>query len=93
MDEYPQIRHALSTIFSIGTGLPDDAAMAVFKRSLADGNLRHELEQELESAFASPSTPWRNLLSNEEYEVFEAETDTEARNFIAETLLKPLRSH
>lgn len=85
------MRRALGTIFSIETGLSDDSAKAMFQRSLADADWSHQLQLELEQAFASPKTPWKDLLSNAEYEVFDAETDSEARDFIAESLLKPIR--
>lgn len=86
MNNFPEIEYILSTVFSIETGLPDDAAIAFFQRILQNHDLKRRLEQELIRAFSSSKTPWKMLLSNDRYEVFEAETDDEARNFIAKML-------
>jgi hypothetical protein len=89
MSDYPEIRHALATAFSIQTGLSDQGAAELFQRMLANPNWRQRLERELREAFSSPATPWRQLLQNDRYEVAEAESDAEAREYVAALLWRP----
>jgi hypothetical protein len=89
MSQFPEIRHALSAIFSIQTGLSDESASAMFRRALDSQDWRRRLEAELITAISSARTPWKALMCNEDYEVFEPESDAEARSFLATILWEP----
>ena len=86
MPEYPKLRNILGAVFSIDTGLSDTAQTAMLQRSLQNPEWRAAFQQELHSAAADPQTSWLELLSNDKYEVTDAESELEARE-IAMSLL------
>jgi hypothetical protein len=89
MTEFPEIEGILSAAFSIETGLSDHAATGLLRRALESQEWRNRFQAELIRAFSTPGTPWKTLLSNDRYEVFDPGTDAEARDFIANTLWEP----
>ena len=89
MTEFPEIEGILSAAFSIDTGLSDHAATELLRRALQSQEWKDRFQAELIRAFSAPGTPWRTLLSNDRYEVFDAGTDAEARDFIVKTLWEP----
>ena len=89
VQSYPEIRTALSTAFSIQTGLSDANAFGLFRRMLENRGWRERFERELLEAFSSPETPWRELLQNDSYEVTEPDSEEEARDLLAELLWRP----
>lgn len=84
---YSRIRNALSAVFSIQTGLDDQAAAEMYKRSI-ERNI--DLREEVRQAFNDPSVSWRSLLFNDEYEVIEIDTEQEARQRAMSLLLEPI---
>ncbi len=90
MNDFPEIKYVLSAIFSIQTGLSEDSAKAMFRRALENRDWRLRLERELIDAFSSTHTSWKMLLCNDQYEVFEPESDTEARSYLASILWEPV---
>jgi hypothetical protein len=79
MIDYPKIRNILSAVFSISTGLSDDAQSAMLRRSLSNPEWRTSFQKELQAAATNPQTSWVELLSNEKYEVVDADSEEEAR--------------
>ncbi len=86
MHEYPKLRNILGAVFSVETGLSDTAQEAMLQRSLLNSEWRAAFQQELYSAASDPQTSWLELLSNDEYEVTDADSEMEARE-IAMSLL------
>ena len=94
MTDFPEIRRILGAAFSIGTGLSDDASTALLKRALENKEWRERfLENELIQAFSASTTRWADLLFNDQYEVFESETEEEAREFASKILWEPTFCH
>ncbi len=87
MTNYPEIRKTLS-LCSVDIGLSNDSERTLLKRMLCNIEWRKKFEEEIISAFSDTSTPWTELLFNEEYEVVEADTEKEAREIAAEMLWK-----
>ena len=73
-------------MFSVGLGLSDDAARELLERALRNESWRFKLEEELLAAFSDVSTPWGELLCNDEYEVVEVDSAEEARQTAAKML-------
>jgi len=90
MESYPRITHALCTIFNAEDGLSLDVAKRLYERSVAEPNALLAIKKELAAAFADPKLSWRQMLSNESYEVLDVETEEEARAFAYEVLCTPL---
>jgi hypothetical protein len=51
--------------------------------------LQH-FHEELRSAFEDPALSWKDMLLNAEYEVFDAQTEDEAREYARRILWAPL---
>lgn len=92
MQNYPNIRHTLSCIFAIDVGLSEVAQQEMLARSLANDEWRKKLQAELVSAFSDERTSWLELLANQDYEVFEAESEPQAQNVAIDLLWKPVMS-
>lgn len=86
MPEYLKLRNILGAVFSVDTGLSGAAQAAMLQRSLLNSEWRTAFQQELFSAASDPQTSWLELLSNDKYEVTDADSEIEARN-IAMSLL------
>ena len=84
---YPAIRKILSSLFSVQTGLDDDAAKNAYRRAFAaDPVLRTEVVR----LFQDGNVNWRELLCNSNYEVGDFDSDEEARRCIHELLVEEL---
>jgi len=83
MKDYPALRNILRSLFSVQTGLDDESAQQAFARARG---VDVKLRSELATAFDDPDLSWKEMLCNEEYEVFEADSEVEARNYAAEIL-------
>ncbi|WP_380602278.1 hypothetical protein [Steroidobacter flavus] len=89
MSRFPTIRHMLRTAFNVEDGLSEDVAIRFYQRSATRGDLE-KLKQELQLAFAAPDFSWREMLSNQEYEVFDVDSEDEAREYARRILWKPI---
>lgn len=89
MREYPEIRYVLKTIFAVDVGLSEQASEALFRRALSNENWRRIFEKELEIAFADPEVSWSELLFNDQYEVYQADSEDEARELAISLLWSP----
>src|SRR5688500_7736430 len=85
MASYCRLRHVLG-LFDISVGLSDAAATGLLSRQLGVPQWRAEFVAELRAALADVATPWRNLLFNDSYEVYEFETEQEARDWVVSVL-------
>ncbi|WP_143392776.1 hypothetical protein [Fimbriiglobus ruber] len=88
MIAYPKIRNILEAIFSIETGLSDDAQSAMLQRSLRNPEWRIAFQNELLSAATNPQTSWQELLSNDKYEVTDTDSELDARAIAMSLLWK-----
>jgi hypothetical protein len=86
MDQYPQLRNTLGTVFSVTTGLSDDAQRRMLEQVLQQPEWRKAFQEELRTAMTDSQTSWVDLLANERYEVYEADSEEDARR-IAVSLL------
>ena len=76
MNRYPAIRNILSSLFSVQTGLDEDAIRTAYQRALTTDP---ELFAEVQKVLVDEEVNWCELLFNKEYEVYEAETANEAK--------------
>ncbi|MCQ9379745.1 hypothetical protein [Methyloversatilis sp. XJ19-49] len=80
----------LKTIFNVDSGLSEDAAINVYRRSAQSSGKLEALREELDYALSDPSVSWKALLANSDYEVFDAETEQQAKSYAIRILLEPL---
>lgn len=78
------------TIFNVDSGLSEDAAINVYRRSAQSSGKLEALREELDFALSDPSVSWKALLANSDYEVFDAETEQQAKAYAIRILLEPL---
>ncbi|WP_081644709.1 hypothetical protein [Arenimonas oryziterrae] len=90
MHKYPHISSALKTIFNCEDGLSVDVATALYRRNAENSGYISELKAELEAAFSDYSTSWKGALLNDAYEVFDAESEEEARDYAKQILWDPI---
>ncbi|RYD96316.1 MAG: hypothetical protein EOP50_06785 [Sphingobacteriales bacterium] len=86
MNKYPLLENLLMSVMSVDVGLSADREEDALKASLLSIDFRTRLRKELESAFADPSISWIELLDNEKYSVFSADTEEEAKKYIEKRL-------
>lgn len=87
--KYPTISQILGTIFAIDVGLSDDDQRQMLERSLANEHWRFFFERELQTAFSDTTISWSDLLSNDIFEVYQADTEKNAREFAVSLLWEP----
>lgn len=85
MAGHHRIRKVLG-LFDISVGLSDAAATSLLSQQLSVPEWRAEFVAELRAALADAATPWRHLLFNDSYEVYEFETEQEARDWVVSVL-------
>jgi hypothetical protein len=88
--EYPNIVHMLNAVFNINASLSDEASKSLYVRSAIASGKVLALKRELAAAFTDASICWQQLLFNDEYEVFAADTEEEARAYAYRILVEPL---
>ena len=88
MEGFPTLRRKLEFLFSVQVGLSEERRKILLVESLTkiEGNA---IRTELIEAFSSKDTPWIDLIYNSEYEVFEPDSEEEAKEFIYENLWTP----
>nr|WP_315381306.1 hypothetical protein [uncultured Sphingomonas sp.] len=91
MGNYPNITHALRTIFNAEDGLSEDVSKRLYQRSAQLGQNTEDLKSELRSAFSdSNSISWKIMLYNSDYEVYDAEDEEDARAYAFKILWQPI---
>ncbi|MCB1892780.1 MAG: hypothetical protein KDF48_11205 [Rhodocyclaceae bacterium] len=88
MKRFPAIESVLKTIFNAEDGLSEDVAIRLYQRTAKSSY--SNLKAELEEAFASDAVCWRDMLLTEEYEVFDADSEQEAKAYARKILWDPL---
>ncbi|MEX0732143.1 MAG: hypothetical protein WED00_15660 [Aquisalimonadaceae bacterium] len=86
MKNYPSIRNLLTSIFSVDVGLEEKDEMAALERVLSDPAQRAEIEEELRQLFQDDSISWSELLENDEYVVYPADDEEDAKDYVIESL-------
>jgi hypothetical protein len=79
MKNYPNITHMLKTVFNAEDGLSEDVATRIYRRTATSSGNLAALKGELELAFSDHALSWKEMLLNDDYEVFDAETEDDAR--------------
>lgn len=90
MSNYPLVEYALKTIFNVETGLSEDVAIRMYLRNAEAGGKTERLKEELRQAFDSSDLSWTEMLRNDSYEVYDAESEADARAFAERILWRPL---
>lgn len=91
MNSFENVVHMLKTVFNVDTGLSEDAAIKIYRRTAKSSGKLENLREELVRGLSDPGVSWRTLLSNEGYEVFDAETEEDARSYAVRVLWEPLQ--
>jgi hypothetical protein len=86
MEKYPALRNLLMSILSVDVGLSEEREDEALASSLANHEYRGRLRKELECAFVDPDVSWIDLLANEIYCVFSADSEEEAKTYIKSRL-------
>ncbi len=89
MSTHQRIRKILGAAFSADVGLSNAAQREILLRALDNHDWRVAFQNELLEAFSSAETSWIELLSNDEYEVIDSESEDEARTIAASMLWEP----
>jgi len=90
MDSYPNISHMLRTVFNAEDGLSEDVAIRLYQSSSVNSKNHEELKRELQAAFTNPNVSWKKILLNDDYEVFDAQNEEEAREYAKRILWNPI---
>jgi len=88
--EYPIISRMLRTIFNSEDGLSEDVATRMYVRAVASEGSEDALKSELRMAFSDANLSWLELLSNDEFEVYCAEDEQDARQHAERILWLPI---
>jgi hypothetical protein len=84
--KYKTIRNALATMFSIQSGLTDEEGAAALHDSMQNDVWRESLKSELVQAFQDPGVCWHDMLVNDDYEVYEPESDEQGKEWVRSLL-------
>lgn len=90
MNEFPTIIHMLRTVYNAEDGLSYDVSVRLYQRAATVEDNKGKLHAELLEAFSKDDLSWRQILCNEEYEVADIETESEAREYARKLLWDPL---
>ncbi|WP_081422565.1 hypothetical protein [Xanthomonas cannabis] len=90
MYNFPQISRSLRSYFNAEDGLSEEVSIEIYRRASASGGHRSALEAELVAAFGATQVSWKELLSNDDYEVFHAASEEEARIYAHRILWEPI---
>lgn len=82
MNQYPVLKNLLVSIMSVDVGLSQEREEAALVASLENGEYRQKIRHELEAAFLDEDFSWMNLLDNENYCVFPADSEEEAKEYV-----------
>jgi len=88
--KYPIISRMLRTIFNSEDGLSEDVATRMYIRAASAEGVVDALKSELESAFSDANLSWQDMLANDDYEVYCADTEEEASQYAKRILWLPI---
>lgn len=86
MVNYPSLRNLFISIFSVDVGLEENDEIAALNRVLNDVNQREEIESELRLLFQDDTISWSELLENDDYVVYPADDEDDAKEYVVESL-------
>ncbi|ADZ92708.1 hypothetical protein [Marinomonas mediterranea] len=86
MKNYPSLRNLLISIFSVDVGLEESDEIAALDSVLNDPVQRADIEDELRQLFQDSSISWSDLLENDEYVVYPADDEVDAKEYVVESL-------
>lgn len=86
MKNYPAIRNLLISIFSVDVGFEESDEIAALERVLCDPAQRADIKEELRQLFQDDSTSWIELLENDDYVVYPADSEDDAKEYVIEHL-------
>lgn len=84
--DYQILRNLLASVMSVDVGLTEEREEVVLITFLQKPAYRNKLRNELEEALCDSNLSLVNLLDNERYCVFSADSEDEARNFLLERI-------
>ena len=90
MNHHPRISSALKTAFNAEDGLSPEASTRLYIQLVTRSPSFEGFAAELAEALADQSTPWKALLLNEQYEVYDAASEDEARDYARRILWLPI---
>ncbi|TFF14541.1 hypothetical protein EXW72_03925 [Pseudomonas sp. BCA14] len=79
---YSFVVNILESVFSVDVGFDDLEAQAALKRILNDPAQRVIIERELLCLYNDESISWVKLLDNEDYVVYPADDDDDAKSYM-----------
>lgn len=86
MKNYPAIRNLLISVFSVDVGFDESDELAALERVLGDPAQRAEIKEELRQLFQDELTSWIELLENDDYVVYPADSEDDAKEYVIEHL-------
>ncbi|MFT3727115.1 MAG: hypothetical protein QM759_04760 [Terricaulis sp.] len=90
MENFPNIAHMLRAIYNSEDGLSLDVSKRLYRRAALSSERFGALESELKSAFEQPDFSWKEMLCNQEFEIYDAVNEEDAKKFAFEILWRPL---
>jgi hypothetical protein len=90
MNNFPNIVSNLRTTFDVNTSLSEDVAIRFYKEDNLNSSSFAPLKAELKLAFGDPDVSWQAMLANEEYEVYCAKDEADARAYAKKILWDPI---
>ncbi len=90
MERYARIATILQTVFNAEDGLSPETSRRLYARTILASAALVGFKEELAQAFADPTVSWKQMLCNDHYEVLDAETEQQAKEFAFQLLLAPL---
>lgn len=88
MKDYSIIHGVLSAVFASDLGRSDEEASALLREMASNSEYRLQLRETLISAFRDPGFSWLDALN--EYEVYPADDELDARNYAIQILWSPI---
>jgi len=85
-----RISNALRTAFNAEDGLSPEASTRLYLQLVTSSPSFAGFRAELAEALADPCTPWRALLLNDQYEVYDAANEADARDYARRILWRPI---
>jgi hypothetical protein len=88
MNTCTTLRQSLWSMFSVEIGLSESYANEILLRAFKD---EPSFRSELKSALDNPDICWKELLCDDEFEIYPADSEEEARDWVNTNLRVPLR--
>ncbi|NOZ54346.1 MAG: hypothetical protein GXP08_14650 [Gammaproteobacteria bacterium] len=86
MKNYPSLKNLFISIYSVDVGLEESEEKAALDRVLSDHAQRKEIEGELKQLFKDEAISWVELLENDEYVVYPADDEDDAKGYVIDSL-------